>query len=165
MKKFSVFVAGAIVLLSLFAVTAFKPLAPRKSASGQGSLLNPHFNDRVQHFSFHAASDADGSNVTGSWESNSPGQGIRTHGTITCLQILPDGKTAYMTGIITHRDGDGFAGLYEVGDPIWFKVRDNGEGNNSVADQFSDYYNVGGCLPRPTITMYPITGGNIQVRP
>ncbi len=130
------------------------------SASGQGSLL---LNDRVQHFAFHAAIDAAG-NVSGSWESNSPGQDIRTHGTINCLVILADGKTALMSGEITHVDGEGFPGI-SVGDPVWFQVQDNGEGKKATPDRFTDYYlGLSGCFEYG-VGMLPILNGNIQVRP
>ena len=130
------------------------------SANGQGGLL---LNDRVQHFAFHATTDKNGI-VSGSWESKSPGQDIRTHGTITCLQVLPDGKTAIMSGIITQRSGDGFPGV-QVGDPVWFKVVDNGEGANSVEDLFSDYFLGVSSCNNFVVPLQPIVNGNIQVKP
>lgn len=129
------------------------------SANGQGGLL---INDRVQHFAFHASIDKDG-NVSGSWESKSPGQNVRTHGTITCLQLV-DNKTAIMSGIITHRAGDDFPGT-NVGDPIYFKVRDNGEGANSAGDLFTDYYPGFNNCSNLNLPFQPIVNGNIQVKP
>lgn len=133
------------------------------SVSGQASLLMSYFNDKVQHFSFQASVDEKG-NVTGSWESKSPGQEIRTHGTITCVIFL-DNKTAVMTGVITKKDGDGFA-KFKEGDPVWFKVRDNGEGANAKPDEFTDYYIAKSipCRDFPNLKMTPIIGGNIQVK-
>jgi len=129
------------------------------SANGQGGLL---LNGRVQHFAFHASIDKDGM-VSGSFESKSPGQDFRTHGTITCL-VLQDNKTAIMSGVITKITGDGFPGVVE-GTPVWFKVRDNGEGANSPEDQFSDYYlGLSGCVDYG-LPLLPITNGNIQVKP
>jgi hypothetical protein len=129
------------------------------SANGQGGLL---INDRVQHFAFHASVDKDG-NVSGSWETTSPGQNVRTHGTITCLQLV-DNNTAIMSGIITQRAGDDFAGT-NVGDPIYFKVRDNGEGANSAGDQFTDYYPGINHCGNFNIAFQTIVNGNIQVKP
>ncbi|MBC7382717.1 MAG: hypothetical protein H7296_06930 [Bacteroidia bacterium] len=165
MKKLSMLFGGTMFLVLLLLLTAFKPLPPNvASANGQGSLLNPGFNGRVQHFSFHALRDASG-NVTGSWESKSPGQEIRTHGTITCLTILPDGKTAILTGIVTQKNGEGFPGSYDVGSPIWFKVVDNGEGAKSAEDEFTDYYSSGAPCNNFNVPIYTILSGNIQVKP
>ena len=160
MRKRSLFIfAGIISLFALIAFTAYKPVPAGPSANGQGGLL---LDGRVQQFSFHANTDKDGT-VTGSWESNSPGQECRTHGDITCLTILPDGKTAFMSGTITQVDGVCFNA--KVGDPIWFKVQDNGEGANATEDGFTDYYFfLAGCL-NYNIGLKPILNGNIQVKP
>lgn len=130
------------------------------SANGQGGIT---LAGRVQQFSFHASVDKNGT-VSGSWESHSPGQDIRTHGTITCLTVLADGKTALLSGIITKISGDGFPNVKE-GDPVWFKVIDNGEGANNPPDQFSDYtLGLSGCNDYGG-TMRPIENGNFQVKP
>lgn len=136
---------------------------PGSSVSGQASLLMPYFDDKVQHFSFHASVDAKG-NVNGSWESKSPGQEIRTHGNITCVIFL-DSKTAVITGVITKKDGDGFAKVKE-GDTVWFKVRDNGEGANAKPDEFTDYFSAKSipCRDFPNLKMSAIISGNIQVK-
>ena len=134
-------------------------------ASGQASLFLSHLNGRVQHFSFHVIKDANG-NVKGTWESKSPGQDLRTHGTLNCLMFLDD-HTAYMTGVVTQKVGTVFPdGEYEVGMPVWFKVRDNGEGSNGVADEFTDYYSLQGieCVHYEQASIHPIVSGNIQVR-
>jgi hypothetical protein len=130
------------------------------SANGQGGLT---INGQVQQFSFHARTDKNGV-VSGSWESHSPGQDFRTHGIITCMQILPDGKTAVFSGVITHVGGEGFPFVKE-GDPVWFKVTDNGEGADAVPDLFSDYYlGLSGCADYGG-AMRPIENGNFQVKP
>ena len=102
-------------------------------ASGQGALM---INDRVQHFSFHASVDGEG-NVSGSWESKSPGQDIRTHGSIDCLTFLDD-NTAILSGTITKTNDNPFGIV--AGMSVWFKVIDNGEGAKNATDQFTDYY-------------------------
>src|SRR5688572_19571501 len=132
-------------------------------ANGQAALLLPHLNGHVQHFSFHVVKDANG-NVKGTWESKSPGQGLRTHGVLNCLVFIDD-HTAYMTGVVTQKVGDVFPGEYEVGMPVWFKVTDNGEGDNSNADQFTDYYSLQGieCINYEQASMHPIISGNIRV--
>jgi hypothetical protein len=132
-------------------------------ANGEATLSLAYLNG-VQHFTFHATKDAEG-NVTGSWESKSPGQLLRTHGTLTCLTFIDD-KTAYMTGVVTHKVGEGSPGQYEVGMPVWFKVRDNGEGDNSNPDEFTDYYSLDGiqCVNYEQASIHPVINGNIQVR-
>lgn len=162
MKKLSMILTALILSTGLFLVCAsFVAPPPGPSANGQGSLI---YGGQAQHFAFHAKTQ--NGVTTGSWESKSPGQNVRTHGTIDCLTIMPDGKTAYMTGVVTKKVGDGFPpGAYEVGSPIWFKVVDNGEGNTSATDQFTDYYNFGNCVDRPNRPLQDILNGNIQVKP
>ena len=129
-------------------------------ANGQAAL---QLFGQVQHFSFNVIKDANG-NATGTWESKSPGQDLRTHGTLNCLTFI-DNQTAFMTGVVTQKVGDVFPGEYEVGMPVWFKVRDNGEGNNSSADEFTDYYSLLGieCVNYVQASIHPIISGNIQV--
>jgi hypothetical protein len=60
-----------------------------------------------------------------------------------------------------------FLGI-EVGDASGFKVMDNGEGNKSDPDLFSDIYldvpEEFICLDVP-VPLYEISNGNIQVKP
>ena len=132
------------------------------SASGQAGIM---VNDRLQNFAFHAKQDKNG-NVSGSWQSKSSGQDIKTHGTITCLTIDPDGKTAAMGGVITQINSDDpFFSQFEVGDPVWFQVQDNREGSNGDPDGFSDYFlDFEFCEVIPDF-FTPIVTGNIQVKP
>jgi len=164
MKKLSIPLVGAMFLVLAISLTAFKPLPPSgPSANGQGGLT---INGQVQHFSFHANTSSAGV-VTGSFEVSSPGQDVRLHGTISCLSVLGDNKTAFLSGVITQRDGDGFPGFYNVGDFVYFEVQDNGEGSNAAGDRFSDVPTSGGtqfCGPF-LIGMFPIENGNIQVKP
>ena len=167
MRKLSVLFAGTIFLACLIAVTAFKltTAAPKvSSANGQGGLTLDYMNGQQQQFSFHATKDANG-NVSGSWESNSPGQDIRTHGNIECLTILADGKTAVMSGVVTQVEGNGFPGV-TPGAHVWFKVQDNGEGANATEDTFSDYFFVSNTTcANFNVVLHPIDNGNIQVKP
>lgn len=135
------------------------------SVNGQAALLRDYMNGEVQHMAFHASKDADG-NVTGTFESKSPGQDTRVHGDITCLNILGDGKTAQMAGLVTQVVGEGFP--VAVGDYIVFVVQDNGEGSNGTADMFSDWTVAG--TTAPDCSWYngglsEIENGNIQVKP
>ena len=132
-------------------------------ANGQASLLLRHLNGQVQHFSFHVIKDVNG-NVKGSWESKSPGQELRTHGILNCLVFIDD-RTAYMTGVVTQKVGYVFPGEYEVGMPVWFKVRDNGEGATATSDEFTDYYSLRGieCVDYQQASIHPVISGNIRV--
>lgn len=153
--------------------TALTTRGSRASASGQGALRLDYMNGRVQHFAFHANTDANGK-VSGSFESKSPGQNGRAHGTIDCLTVLPDGKTAIMSGFVTQVIGDGYVVDFgvKVGDPIWLKVQDSGEGVNAGKDLFTDYqffpfqvpcsFDIGSEIG---LDLYPILNGNIQVKP
>ena len=55
--------------------------------------------------------------------------------------------------------------MYRWGDPIWFKVKDNGEGANNPPDQFTDYYIfISDCYDYG-FAYHDIENGNIQVKP
>ncbi len=165
MKKVTIFFAASILTVALFVSTAFKPLPAGPSANGQGAL-DLGAGTKIQHFSFHANTANDGT-VSGSFEVKSADQAIRLHGTITCLKIRPDNKTAFMSGVITQKVGDGFPGFYNVGDFVYFEVQDNGEGANASNDKFSDVFTSGVtqfCGPF-LIGMANIVNGNIQVKP
>ena len=148
--------------------------ASSPSVNGQG-FLTADYLDGFQSFSFHARQNADGS-VSGSWSSNwqshNPELGGHFKGTIDCLDVLPDGKTARMSGIVTHVTGDccpPFGFIPEVGGIVWFEVQDNGEGANSSADLFSDWWYFGDyvttCNEDWGASLQPIENGNIQVKP
>jgi len=150
--------------------TKLKPADVSKpSANGQGALFldYPGFIQGVQHFSFHANTDVNG-NVTGSFESKW-GKNGRVHGTINCLSILPDGKTAIMSGVLTKVQGDTYIDMgFLVGDDVWFKVQDSGEGANATKDRFSDFYAGSDQEPCTTdygVDLFTILNGNIQVKP
>ena len=155
-----------LVLGMLVAIYSFKKATALPgsgpSANGQGFLI-PVGSTENQQFSFHANTDKDGV-VSGSWESHSPGQNVDTHGEITCMTVLPDGKTAILSGVITKVNEDNPFGVV-VGSPIWFKVHDGGEGANSTGDLFTDYYfGLGNCA-NFNLALRPTTNGNIQVKP
>lgn len=139
------------------------------SANGQAAVFldYPGFTPGVQHFSFHANTNGDG-NVTGSFETKWEDNG-RVHGTINCLSILADGKTAIMSGTVTQVSGANYIGLgFKVGDDAWFKVQDNGEGTNALQDGFSDlyvYFDLETCTYDYSPDLFPIVSGNVQVKP
>jgi len=136
------------------------------SANGQAILPEEVLYGYFQNFSFQARENQDGS-VTGSiqFKCRQPWSG-RVHGTIDCMTI--DGNQATMSGVVTHSDIPD----YQAGRLFWFRVVDNGEGNNSSADQFSDVWGLpegyslhcAESLPFE-FDMFDIEHGNIQVKP
>ena len=129
------------------------------SANGQGTLTNPDGSTR--HFSFHARENSDGT---------MDGNGVLTYGggllkikfDVDCLEVI--GNTAQISGIVTQwsDNPDG------VGRGVWFKVIDNGEGTNADPDEITRLGNSAGpldCTIDYGLEIYPIEGGNIQVKP
>ncbi len=132
------------------------------SATGSAILSEEDLFGYFQNFSFQAQENPDGS-ITGSIEFKCriPGSG-RVHGTIDCMTI--EGNQATMSGFATHSDIEG----YPPGSFFWFRVIDNGEGDNSPADQFSDIWGVPEghpCTESLTGDMFDIENGNVQVNP
>jgi hypothetical protein len=133
------------------------------SANGQAILPEEVLFGYFQNFSFHARENQDGS-ITGSIQFNcrQPWSGI-VHGTIDCMTI--EGNQATISGFATHSDIEG----YPPGSLFWFRVVDNGEGNNSDPDQFSDVWGVPegySCTGSfPPFDMVDIEHGNVQVKP
>jgi hypothetical protein len=133
------------------------------SANGQAILPEEALFGYFQNFSFQARENQDGS-ITGSIEFNcrQPWSG-RVHGTIDCMTIV--GNQATMSGVATHSDIPG----YPPGSIFWFRVVDNGEGNNSPADQFSDVWGLRNSIPCTddlswSYDMFDIEHGNVQVK-
>jgi hypothetical protein len=146
------------------------------SANGQAKLPREYFGE-LQNVSFHARENKDGS-VSGSFESRSRAQDIEVHAKLDCLVV--SGNEAILGGILTQvREGPDFPWDICVGDRLWFKVRDNGEGAGADPDEFTDWYWSGcgiatasRCGPYPFPDDWPgwvpdfisIEGGNIQVK-
>jgi hypothetical protein len=104
----------------------------------------PQFNV-AEKYSFTAVKHQDGS-VTGEFNiyDNYPDYSsilrIIAHGIVTCFTIQPDGKTAWLGGIVTNSDYvfEGVTYTYNNGTDANWIVVDNGEGNNSPSDEASD---------------------------
>lgn len=82
----------------------------------------------TRNMSFQAMKAADGS-VSGSWQSTA-GSAI-LHGTIDCLTIAADGKSARMSGLVTMAKGT----LFQPGTAFAMEVFDNGAGGSGVPDE------------------------------
>ncbi|MEO7306714.1 MAG: hypothetical protein ABIR78_05800 [Ferruginibacter sp.] len=159
MKKITIFVSAAILLVALFAATAFKTSTPRPSANGQGTLT---VNGESRHFSF-SANTLENSSVEGSGQLTYTAGGSHVEFTIDCMSRV--GNTATMSGTITSISGNS---PFEVGWNCWFRVRDNGEGANATnPDMITLVYGSPSPLPcTATVSnaLNPIEGGNIQVK-
>ena len=141
-----------------------------QSASGQAGLIFEYgegYPNGYSSFTFHVTKDVDG-NVTGSWQSNfndsmDDAYDISTHGIIDC--VIFDGNRAIMAGTLTSVNQGGNWGVVQEGTYTYFQVVDNGEGENSLPDQFSDIY-VGlsdlYCFDI-NVPLVDINNGNIQV--
>jgi hypothetical protein len=139
---------------------AGKALGTGSSANGQGTLT---FNDRFQHFAFHANKSASGIS-SGSVELHSPGQGTMLHAEVLCLNVF--GTEAIVTAQVT-RVNDGNPYGIVVGTFLTFKVKDNGEGSKAAPDQFTDAYPMSyqrDCNASFNIPYQDIESGNIQVK-
>jgi len=128
------------------------------SAKGHGIIISNSGNKR--QFTFHANTMPDGS-VEGNGVLFINGV-FNIKFSIDCMII--DGNTATMSGHITKDEPQ------YVGSKIWFRVVDNGEGNNSNPDELSDFWywpssaeNVD-CTIIDYQRIYAIDSGNIQVK-
>jgi hypothetical protein len=145
------------------------------SASGHGNLV---MEGALRTFSFQAREFKDG-RVQGSLELKNRHIGVRAHAELDCLSI--DGDEAILSGVLTQVSG--IEGNF-IGDEVWFRVRDNGEGRGDPADQISlvivevvstpaEYFtcetplhDIFAAFPEleDDLGLQDIIGGNVQVR-
>jgi hypothetical protein len=131
------------------------------SANGHGTAFYPTSEGEVKRqFSFHANEMKDGS-VQGSGVLTYIGGELFAKFDIDCLTV--DGNSATVSGMFTmHPNPD------VVGHNIWFKVMDNGEGNNADPDLMTWVYyaaGLGDCSTPYGYALNEVLGGNIQVKP
>ena len=135
------------------------------------------------HFAFSATVKGDGS-VVGHFHQRRERNGlvIDFKGRVTCLTVNSELHRARIGGVITENNSTDPAFLtenHEVGDDVWFRVQDGGEGNGAV-DASTTYgfkptlveTSAQYCALRFTglpdwnpATTFPLADGNIQVRP
>ncbi len=135
------------------------------SASGHGTLSFegiPINAEGFRQFSFHARVKKNGS-VQGSGVLTYIGGVRNLQFDIDCLEV--DGNLAVMSGVVT-RDNQN---PNNEGLLCWFKVIDNGEGNNADPDEITLFYTgtnpaTYDCANNFNVATYPIDGGNVQVR-
>jgi hypothetical protein len=114
-----------------------------------------------QRLTMNAVAIGDG-NVVGQFDLFSEeGGGVRVHGSITCLRV--DGNVAQLGGVVTQ------SGIPElIGLQVTWLVVDNGEGQQSPADQTTDLFGNRDCesdlTSHPRFVLFDVMEGNIQVR-
>lgn len=158
----ALFAAAAVLtgtLQKTLAMTSKDPL----SVNGHGNV--PIAGD-LQTVSFHARQTGNGTAAKGSLVVNSRGQDTRVFSTIDCLSIFFDGRTAFMSGVITQSNNPTFP----EGSHTYFTVRDNGEGANDPPDLMSDIsiFSSTSTITCNNMMLLPfmvIEAGNIQVEP
>jgi hypothetical protein len=127
------------------------------SATGSGHVI---VNDTLRTFSFTVQRDAAG-NAKGQVEIYNRDQGIRSHGTLNCLNV--SGNTAIISGQLTDSTSSDWEGAY-----VWLKVVDNGEGGKAPPDKLTLVYAVTPdftCDLDASVPYMDVQKGNIQIRP
>ena len=84
-------------------------------------------------FSFNALQRADGG-ATGRFSQRYESSGVTVEftGTVTCVSFDPVNNRAWIGGVVTSNTSTNPAvqtPIHEVGDDVWFRVVDNGEGS------------------------------------
>ena len=109
------------------------------------------------------------------------GQSVAFHGEVTCVSVDSVNRRAWVGGIITENSSahPSFqTARHQVGKDIWFRVLDSGEGAAAPEDRItflgfegdagfltSAAYCAGQPWAENNARTWPVTSGNIQVRP
>lgn len=105
----------------------------------------------------------DGS-IHGEYDNHNRQGGFVNHGTIDCLRFIGD-HGAVMSGVIQRSTNP----AAPPGATSVFRVEDNGEGADDPPDQVSQLANFASgavsCQTLTPVNLFPLAGGNIQVRP
>jgi hypothetical protein len=138
-----------------------------RSVTGTGHVtITLNEVDFWRNFAYTAIERADGS-VAGQFEFQARQLSVRVHGRVTCLSVV--GNAAWLGGVIEQMVGSFPNPAVGPGTPVWWRVVDNGQGANAVADLISGLGTMGDelayCAARPAAPMFrPLEAGNIQVR-
>ena len=133
------------------------------SASGHADVIQlPSGAKRT--FSFHARVMPDGS-IEGEYDNHNRQGGFVNHGDIDCLRFI-DGNGAVMSGPAQRSTNP----AAPAGTRAIFRVEDNGEGADDLPDRVSQLIIVpedspSDCQTFTPAILFPLVGGNIQVRP
>ena len=104
---------------------------------------------------------------------------IEFAGRVTCVTVDAANNRAWVGGVVTENnstDPNFRQAIHEVGRDVWFRVVDNGEGANAVADRTTVLGFTGAagfttsaqyCAGKPwaagDVNTFPVVDGNIQV--
>jgi len=133
------------------------PVAPTRAVgglvTGNGHLPTAPLFATV---TFHARSTADGE-VSGTVTAVARRRGnTRYRVELTCLHV--NGNQAWASGtVVSSTDPDA------VGMPMSFQVVDNGEGGKADPDLMGGYFGAIDCASEPSLELFPLTIGNLQV--
>ena len=135
-RRSSAIVLGLMLTGALTAGTALGVGPVVASAAGGGGYL---IGDLQVSFSFNAVGHADGS-ATGRFFHSVElgGQLIEFEGRVTCVTVDAENHRAWIGGVVTANNSehpDFLTDIHEVGDDIWFRVLDNGEGADAPVDR------------------------------
>lgn len=86
----------------------------------------------LRKLTLHAVELADGT-VNGEW--NIVVGGTILHGSLDCVEFLPDGKSARVSGLVEEVK---FSTIFQPGTAFGMEIVDNGEGADAPRDQDSD---------------------------
>lgn len=180
MRKFrrsSTIVLGLMLIGALTAGTALGVGPVVASAAGGGGY---EIGSLQISFSFNAIGRADGS-ATGRFFHSVElgGQLVEFEGRVTCVTVDAENHRAWIGGVVTANNSEhpGFlSDVHQVGDDIWFRVLDNGEGAHAAVDRSTFVGFEGGagiitsaeyCADQPwpadDARTNPLTFGNIKV--
>lgn len=149
------------------------------SATGGGRFLAASVVD-VQ-FAFSAVLHGDG-RASGRFHMYRPDLETTYYGAVTCVSFDAANRRAWIGGVLTRVRTENPTVLaspeQQVGKDVWFRVVDYGEGRDAPPDRStvmgfegaagfitSEEYCAGKPWPEGDARTWPVTSGNIQVRP
>jgi hypothetical protein len=153
---------------------------PGASTSGGGHFLLLDTIDAKFAFTANAGGAA---GPTGAFHQSFIFQGelVEFHGRVTCVSIDSTNHRAWVGGIVTANNSTHAAftmARHQPGRDIWFRVLDSGEGTGAAPDRTTTMgfegdagfitslsYCAGQPWPDANARTWPVTEGNIQVRP
>lgn len=155
------FISAVFILFSYKITVIARNSGPY--AGGHGNLFS---DGELRTFSFHARTFKNGI-TRGNLVVKNRELGIRVKAKIDCLDII--GNQATMSGFITQVNGDDPS---LIGDKIWFRVVDNGEGQRNKSDlitlviaELDEPGDPEDCEEDFELELMNIFAGNIQVIP
>lgn len=153
---------------------------PEASTNGGGHFLLLDTIDAKFAFTANAGGAA---GPTGRFHQSFVFQGelVEFYGRVTCVSVDPTNRRAWVGGVVTANNSTHTAftmARHQPGRDIWFRVLDSGEGADAAPDRTTTMgfegdagfitslgYCEGQPWPDANARTWPVTEGNIQVRP